>query len=214
MVFYVYVFLREDRYTPYYVGKGKDYRCTERTGRLIKPPRDKSRIVKIKENLTEEDAFELERTLIKFWGRKDLGTGVLLNRTDGGEGPAGKVLSEETKNKIRGYRHTEEAKEKMRDRVYDEEYRERCRQRRLGTTLSEETKKKISISSTGRRHTEETKLKCSLTNKGRKHGEEFREKCRERQTGKKWWNNGTDNKLQKECPGEGWVKGRLKWMNK
>jgi hypothetical protein len=38
--------------------------------------------------------------LIDFWGRKDNGTGILRNLTDGGEGCSGAILSEETKKKI------------------------------------------------------------------------------------------------------------------
>ena len=96
--FYVYVFLREDRYSPYYVGKGTGYRDTSKVGRsLCPPPKDRDRIVRIKEGLTEEESFQLEKTLIKFWGRKDIGTGVLYNLTDGGDG-------------VSGYRHTEETK--------------------------------------------------------------------------------------------------------
>jgi hypothetical protein len=40
----------------------------------------------IKEDLTWEEACELEKTLIKKYGRKDLGEGNLINMTDGGDG--------------------------------------------------------------------------------------------------------------------------------
>lgn len=40
----------------------------------------------VKENLTKEDAFKLEMKLIKKYGRKDLGTGTLINQCDGGAG--------------------------------------------------------------------------------------------------------------------------------
>ena len=88
--FYVYVFLREDRQTPYYVGKGSGNRCYSQRERIVPSP-SKDRIIILKENLTEEEAFELEITMIKFWGRLDNGTGVLRNRTRGGEGTVGVV---------------------------------------------------------------------------------------------------------------------------
>ena len=40
----------------------------------------------IAENLSIEDALELEVFLIEEYGRYDLGTGPLVNKTDGGEG--------------------------------------------------------------------------------------------------------------------------------
>jgi hypothetical protein len=45
----------------------------------------------------EQEAFDLEISLIKKYGREDLGTGPLFNKTDGGEGSSG--LSEEARKK-------------------------------------------------------------------------------------------------------------------
>ena len=102
MSYYVYAYLRTEGYSPYYVGKGREgsWRHASKFHSVVLP-KDKERITIIKEGLTNEEACELERLLILMWGRKDKGTGVLRNRTDGGEGTPGRVFSEETKEKIR-----------------------------------------------------------------------------------------------------------------
>jgi len=84
--YYTYAYLREDR-TPYYIGKGKSDRAYRRSRKDIQPPKDKNRIIFLKTNLTEEQAFNHEIYMIAVFGRKDLGTGILHNRTDGGDNP-------------------------------------------------------------------------------------------------------------------------------
>ena len=82
MHYYTYAYLREDR-TPYYIGKGTGKRIYSKN-KTIKPPKDKSRIIYLKQNLTEAEAFRHEIYMIDVFGRKDLGTGILHNLTDGG----------------------------------------------------------------------------------------------------------------------------------
>ena len=84
--YYVYAYLRRDRQSPYYIGKGCGWRSIKKSGRHATTPKDRTRITKIKENLSEGDALELERLLIKQWGRKCEG-GVLLNQQEGGTQP-------------------------------------------------------------------------------------------------------------------------------
>jgi hypothetical protein len=96
MNYYTYAYLREDG-TPYYIGKGKRDRIYSKN-RRVKPPKDKSRIIFLKQNLTEEEAFKHEIYMIAVFGRKDLGTGILRNLTDGGDGISNP--SEETRKKI------------------------------------------------------------------------------------------------------------------
>jgi len=96
--FYVYVYLREDG-SPYYIGKGQGDRAWRKKGRRIPRPTDSSRIVIVKETLTETEAFDEERLLIAFYGRKDKGTGCLRNMTDGGEGASGRIPSPEHRAK-------------------------------------------------------------------------------------------------------------------
>ena len=138
--YYTYAYLREDK-TPYYIGKGRGNRIYS-AHRTIKPPKNKSLILFLKKNLTEAEAFKHEIYMIFVLGRKDLGTGILRNRTNGGEGSSGAVQSEETKKKISkansGKTLTEETKKKIREAM-------------LGTTQTAETKQKIREKALGRK---------------------------------------------------------------
>jgi hypothetical protein len=99
MNYYTYAYLREDK-TPYYIGKGKRDRIYSNRKR-VKPPKDKSRIIFLKQNLTEEEAFKHERYMIAVFGRKDLGTGILHNMTDGGEGTSNRGTPEQRSEIVR-----------------------------------------------------------------------------------------------------------------
>lgn len=120
--FYVYTYLDprkkglfeygeyEFEYEPFYVGKGKNRqwkRISSRSDhfkRIINKIKENGLepiVVKIKENMIEDDSFLLDIELIKAIRRQESGKGPLVNFTIGGEGSSGYKFSEETLEKRR-----------------------------------------------------------------------------------------------------------------
>ena len=162
MEYYTYAYFDENN-IPYYIGKGKGKRAWDKNHSVLMPPNE--RIVILKNNLTEEDAFKHEIYLIEILGRKSQGTGILENMTKGGKQQAIFVShSEQTKSKMRQRRHSEETKRKI-----GAASKER---------MNEEEKQKLSTLWKGRPLTQETKDKLSKSLKGIKRSEETKEKMR------------------------------------
>lgn len=133
--------------------------------------------------LQKAQACELEKYYILKYGRVDLGTGVLTNRTAGAQGNTqpsletrkrigdaqrNKIVSEETRLKQslaaqgriawnKGKPMTEAAKKHL-SKI------------NTGKKLSAETIEKLRVTSTGKTHTKKARLKIALALQGNKNG--------------------------------------------
>lgn len=150
MEYYTYAYLREDG-TPYYIGKGQGKRLYKKSKGEVGKPKDKSKIIFLKQNLTEEEAFKHEIYMIDVFGRKDLGTGILRNKTNGGDGSSGCKYTEERREKRKGENNPFYGK------THSEEIKEKIRQSKLGKnnpmygkSPSKQTREKLSKSISGK----------------------------------------------------------------
>jgi len=161
-------------YEPFYVGKGKDRRLNEHI-RLAKNTKRKFYavltglknanlspiIIKVIDNIEDDEAKSLERIFISCIGRADLNKGPLTNLTDGGEGISNcaawnKGLKEKRPDVL----------EKLRlSHIGQKPWNKDLSGFRAGRKVSQETKRKMSEAATGRKASLETRNKLSNATK-------------------------------------------------
>lgn len=205
-MFYAYIY-RDPRHAlaPFYVGKGKADRawhhlhfCHNREMQFKLQKMKAEGVepdIEIIPALCEQHAFFLEECLIQVLGRKDLGAGPLLNRTNGGDGATGRIVSDAERawrsDAIRGTKNPNFG-------GVSDTHRENIRKSRIGTKASDEARANMSASRTGKPHPRSAPA-----------SQKVRDSLSKAATGKRWWNNGVITKFAHEQPGADFRLGRL-----
>jgi hypothetical protein len=114
--------------------------------------------IELIEALDEDHAFFLEECLVSLLGRKDLGTGTLLNLTEGGRGPRGLKWSDASKQKLSNA---------QRGRVLPDEWKQKIGKAMTGKPQSAEKGAKISAAKLGVKNSSEHNAALSKALKGK-----------------------------------------------
>lgn len=167
-IYYTYAYVRKNG-TPYYIGKGSGNRAwAKHTFRI---PSNLNQIVILESNLTEIGAFALERRMIRWHGRKDLGTGILRNHTDGGEGVSGFSHSDETKRLLS---IQQLGKPKSAAAILKRQQTRKKNNKKIGGWKhSEKHKQRMSSIMSGRKQSLEHLANLSAVRKGKKQSPEL-----------------------------------------
>jgi hypothetical protein len=165
----VYQHIRNDSNEVFYVGRGKTikraYSKLNRNNHWHNIVNKVGYTIQILfENLSWEESGIVEMTLIKTIGRKNIGTGSLVNLTNGGEGMDGFIFSDNSREKMR--------KSKIGNKNGSgNKGQKRC-------SFTNEAKEKISKANKGRIHTKESKLNMSRAHIGKKLSDDTKNKMR------------------------------------
>lgn len=157
MIFYVYEHRRLSDGVCFYVGKGSGPRAWKTCSRNKKwksiVKKHGFSVCLIYEGISEQDAFLIEEKLISAYGD------TLCNMTAGGEGLTG-----------RNPEVIKRLSEAQKKNWQDPEYRRRMLEKRVGSKVSDETRKKMSLSHLGKVRTPEhcANLSAALTGIPRK----------------------------------------------
>jgi hypothetical protein len=170
--YYVYAYLNKDN-IPYYIGKGKNKRAF--APHRVSVPTDRSKIIFLEKNLSEVGAIAIERRMIEWYGRTDLGTGILLNR-----------------NGFGGFSWTEEQRLSVKGRSVSDATKSKLRKANLGKKASRETRDKLSRMRLGKKQakcTEQGRENIKKANQGKNIGRALSKetKAKIRESNKATW---------------------------
>lgn len=215
---YVYKHLRKDTNEIFYIGIGKTIKRLNSKGNrnqywhnIVNKAGFDVEIVE--DGLSWEDACEREKYWIKYYGRRDLNEGTLVNMTNGGEGVVGhsdevlRKISNASKNRI----ISDETREKLKNRIVTDETREKLSKSLKGRKLSDEHINKIKKSNKncippsrkGKTLSDEAKTKLSKINTGKVLSDETKNKIKSALL------NRTDDVKKKQSDGiKAWWKRR------
>jgi hypothetical protein len=106
---YVYRHIRLDKNEPFYIGIGTDsnferayekYNCRRNKIWMAIMNKSEYDVEILFSDISNEDAKQKEIEFITLYGRKDLGTGTLANRTSGGDGIKDRAITPEYRKKL------------------------------------------------------------------------------------------------------------------
>ena len=183
--YYVYIHIRKDSGKVFYVGKGKGRRAFWKSQRnkhwQFVANKSGYDVYFIEQNLNEQEAFNLEKTTIAYYGKSNL-----TNYTDGGDGASGFIKTSEFKElmrkkmlgrvfssetiqkmreaaKLRGPDFQEKRAKKLRGRKHTKEHREKLSKAGMGRIVSDETRAKISAHHKGKKKNPEAVVKMAAS---------------------------------------------------
>ena len=187
-MYYVYQHKRNDTNAVFYVGKGKGYRCNQKTGRNIYWNRVVEKhgysVEKVVTDVDEELALLAEYELIDKYKRLNY---VLSNLAEGGEGTSGYKFTPEQIENVKlahiGKAHSAETKAKMSDAKKGKLPNNFGKVYKMKEPMPLELRLKLGEQRRGRVMSKESSIKKSLATKGKPLSETNKENI------KKTWSN-------------------------